>query len=118
MGRGRGRSHGGGGGAGWVVAAPRAGRTVEGEETPAGSIQGGGGGRGLVGDLRAGDPYGDGEGDPVRIDPGLVGSLGPEGTQRLIDAQETEEFLTYEVWGLGAEDEFRAAQAGFHFLVT
>jgi hypothetical protein len=46
---------------------------------------------GLAGGMR--DADGDGEGDPVRVNPGRAGRFGPQGAQGLVDGEEREQFL-------------------------
>jgi len=59
----------------------------------AGSEQGGGGDRGLGGDLVAGHPDSDDEGDPVGVDAGGGGCLSLERAQGLEDGQERVDLL-------------------------
>ena len=47
----------------------------------------------LAGGMVTRDADGDGEGDPVRVDPGRAGRFGPQGAQRLVDDEERVEFL-------------------------
>jgi hypothetical protein len=77
--------------------------------------------RGGLADTADQCPQGDGEGDSVRIEVGLVGvgsgGVGPGDLDELIDDQQRVEFLCHPVRGLGAQDVLAPAQVGFQIRV-
>jgi hypothetical protein len=75
------------------------------------------GGKGrLGGDLAADDAQGAGEGEPVGVEFGLVGSFGHELADGVVGDQQPVEFLQDEVRGAGAQDRGGAALVGLDLV--
>lgn len=72
-------------------------------------------GRGLGGDGQPGEPHGDGEGDPVGIDPAVFCGVRLRCAQCLVDGEEGVNLLADQLGRLGTRDESGAAQAVLQF---